>query len=111
MVSRTPGRNDKAAADPAIAELHTLTENLSVMQRLLGRRTEDGVLVQADPALVRSAIATGREQVLSIKATLATVAHDPTGPFQQSADKMIAAVDELDGLLDTLEEMLSVAGK
>ena len=87
--------------------LLTLAVNLDSMQRLLGRRTADGTLVQADPALIEAAIAAGREQVASVKRMLGGIPHDAMDPWQRSADNLAAAVADLDGMLDMLEEMLS----
>jgi hypothetical protein len=99
-----------ASSDPAAVNLHTLAANMIAMQRLLGRRTGDGALVPADPALIKAAIAAGREHMAGVRTMLAEVPHDPMDPYRRPADKMSAAVAELEALLDMLEEMLSHVG-
>ncbi|MCJ2060672.1 hypothetical protein MKL09_29650 [Methylobacterium sp. J-048] len=90
--------------------LHTLAVNLAAMQRLLGRRTADGTIVPADPALIEAAVTAGRAQVAGIRTLLRDIPHDPMDPWRGSVDELIAAVGELDGLLDRLERMLSQMG-
>ena len=110
MTVELPIQGGEAAGVAAAANLHMLTVNLAAMKRLLGRRTGDGMLVQADPALIEAAIAVGREEVRRVRMMLVEVPYDPADPWRHSLDKMVAAVAELDGLLDTLQDMLSVAG-
>ena len=77
------------------------------MRRLLGRRTADGTLALADPALIQATIEAGYDEVRRIRLLLAEIPTEPTSPWHRMADKMAAAVAELDGSLETLERMLS----
>jgi hypothetical protein len=97
-------------ACPASTNLHTLAVSLEAMQRLLGRRTADGALMLADPALIEAAIETGLAEVASVRVMLAEASQTPTSPWQGSVDNLIAAVAEVDGLLTMLKEMLSRLG-
>lgn len=110
MTGRALDPDDSTSSDPAAANLHTLAASLAAMRRLLGRRSGDGALVPADPALIEAAIAAGRKHVAGIRTMLAEVPHDPMDPWRNTADKMSAAVAELDVLLDTLEEMSKLQG-
>ena len=110
MTSGAPDHGCEPTSKPASTNLYTLATNLISLQRLLDRRTANGMLVQANPALIRSAIAAGRGQVTSVKAMLGEMLHGPTDSLRQPTDGLITAVAELDGLLDTLEEMLSQLG-
>lgn len=97
-------------ADLAPTNLHTLAISLEAMERLLGRRAPDGTLVLVDPALIRAAIEVGREQVASIRTKLAEVPHDVADPWRGSVDSLVAAVAEVDDLLDMLRKVLFLAG-
>ncbi|MCJ2054128.1 hypothetical protein [Methylobacterium sp. J-070] len=110
MTRRAPDHGGELTSEPASTNLYTLATNLISLQRMLDRRTADGTLVQADPGLIRSAIAAGRGQVTSVKAMLGEMLHGPTDPWRQPTDGLIAAVADFDSLLDTLEEMLSQLG-
>ena len=94
----------------APTNLHTLAVSLEALQRLLERRTTDGALVSADPALIGAAIEAGYEEVRRIRATLATIPDEPTAPWRRSVEILNTAVSQIDDLLDTLEAMLSHLG-
>ncbi|MCJ2099417.1 hypothetical protein, partial [Methylobacterium sp. E-046] len=81
--------------------------SLTVMQRLLDRRTADGALVPADPALIQATIEAGYDEVRRIRLLLAEIAIEPTSPWHRMADNMAAAVADLDVSLKTFEQMLS----
>ena len=97
-------------ANLAPTNLHTLAISSEAMQRLLNRQAADGTLVLVDPALIKAAIEVGREQVASVRTMLAEVPHELADPWRGSFDSLIAAVAEVDDLLDMLQKVLFLAG-
>jgi len=94
---------------PVPSNLRVLSVSLASMQGLLDRRTTDGMLVPAAPALIEAAIASGRVQAVSIRGILRDIPPNQMDPWQGSIGKLLATVSELERMLDELEEILSVA--
>jgi hypothetical protein len=87
---------------PSVAKLHNLAVNLASMQRLLGRRDGDGVLVRADTALIRTAIGAGYDEVRRVRALLATIPDDPMATWHPTVEALHTALRKLDIMLNAL---------
>lgn len=83
--------------------LHKLAISLKVRQRLLDRRTIDGTLMLAEPALIEAAIEAGREEVRHVSALLASVSNQSSEPFRRTAAEMATTVVELRKVIDIIE--------
>ena len=93
-----------AAEGTAAASLLALATNMEVMKRLLGRRDADAALVPAEAALIRIAIDTARAEARRVGDMLSGLPEHPTSVHRASVVTMLAAVADLDAVLDALAE-------
>ena len=93
-----------AAEGTAAVSLLVLATNMEVMKRLLGRRDADAALVPAEAALIRVAIDTARAKARRVGDMLSGLPEDPTSVHRASVVAMLAAVADLDAVLDALVE-------